>query len=132
MSEVSKILASNIQKYRKLKGLTQESLALKLGVTFQAVSKWENGKSSPDVLLLPLIADEFSCSIDDLFSYKSQNTQTAKPEYEFKQIKGQIGDDENAEKFLSIIAMDGATDMSDEKIKKLIGHIYHGMNNQEN
>ena len=129
MSEIGKILQANIQKYRKLSGLTQESLAIKLGVTFQAVSKWENGKSLPDVLLLPLIADEFACSIDELFSYKSKSSKKTKTEY--KQFKGQIGDRENAEKFLSIIAMDGNTDMSDEKVKQIISDIYHGINNDE-
>lgn len=128
MSKIGKTLAANIQKYRKLKGFTQEALALKLGVTFQAVSKWENGKSSPDILLLPLMAEAFDCSIDQLFSYvpKSNNT-----EFAFKQFKGQIGDRENAEKFLSIIAMDGSDDMSDEKIKNLLGEIYRGMNSEK-
>ena len=127
MSEIGKILSNNIQKYRKLNGLTQEALAVKLGVTFQAVSKWENGKSLPDVLLLPLIADEFACSIDDLFSYNVKSSKKTK--FEYKQIKGQIGDRKNAEKFLSIIAMDNGTDMSDEKIKQILGEIYHDMNN---
>lgn len=67
MSEVGKFLSVNIQKYRKLSGLTQEAFAAKLGVTFQAVSKWENGKSSPDVFLLPILAEAFGCSIDELF-----------------------------------------------------------------
>ncbi len=124
MSEVGKILSSNIQKYRKLAGLTQEALAVKLGVTFQAVSKWENGKSSPDVLLLPIMAEAFDCSIDELFSYTKKNDNN---EYVIKQIKSQIGDSENAEKFLSIIAMDGNADMSDERIKKLVGEIYRGI-----
>ena len=43
------VLAANIQKYRKKCGLTQEELANKLGVTFQAVSKWENAKTAPDI-----------------------------------------------------------------------------------
>lgn len=62
------ILAANIQKYRKKNGLTQEELAEKLGVTFQAVSKWENAKSAPDILFLPQMADLFECHIDELFS----------------------------------------------------------------
>ena len=61
-------LAANVQKYRKRAGLTQEELAEKLGVTFQAVSKWENAKSAPDILFLPALADLFGCYIDELFS----------------------------------------------------------------
>lgn len=68
MDDVRKTLATNLQKYRKRIGLTQEDLAEKLGVTFQAVSKWENAKTAPDIFLLPMIADLFCRSIDDLFS----------------------------------------------------------------
>ncbi len=50
----TKILASNIIKFRKQKDLTQEGLAERLGLTFQAVSKWENKQSSPDIMLLPM------------------------------------------------------------------------------
>ncbi len=61
-------LAFNLQKFRKSSGLTQEELAEKLGVTFQAVSKWENAKAAPDIFFLPVMADLFGCSIDQLFS----------------------------------------------------------------
>ena len=56
-----------IAKYRKELGLTQEGLALKLGVTNQAVSKWESGQSCPDIALLPLLADLFGITLDQLF-----------------------------------------------------------------
>lgn len=131
MGDVGKILSANIHKYRKLSCLTQDALALKLGVTFQAVSKWENGKSLPDVLLIPLLADAFGCSIDDLFSFVSKNGKKNITEFEVKQIKSEIGDRESAEKFLSIIAMDGGTDLTDEKIKQLIGEVYHSIANKE-
>jgi len=65
-----KALSENIYALRKKMGLTQESLADKLGVTFQAVSKWENGQSSPDMVLLPQIADIFGVHIDELFGRK--------------------------------------------------------------
>lgn len=68
MDNTNIVLAANIQKYRKKSSLTQEELAQKLGVTFQAVSKWENAKSAPDILLLPIMADLFGCHIDELFS----------------------------------------------------------------
>ncbi len=62
------VLATNIQSFRKKCGFTQEEFAQKLGVTFQAVSKWENAKSTPDIFFLPTMADLFDCSIDELFS----------------------------------------------------------------
>ncbi len=68
MDNMNLILAENIQKYRKKSGLTQEELANKLGVTFQAVSKWENAKSAPDIMFLPKMAELFGCNIDSLFS----------------------------------------------------------------
>ena len=60
------IFSKQLQKLRKQHGITQEQLAAKLGVTAQAVSKWENG-SYPDGDLLPKIADIFDVSIDNLY-----------------------------------------------------------------
>lgn len=51
---------------RKEKGITQEELAVHLGVTNQSVSKWEAGICCPDIQLLPEIADYFNISIDEL------------------------------------------------------------------
>lgn len=57
---------------RKRRGLTQDSLAEMLGVTAQAVSKWERGESMPDVSLLPALARIFEVSIDSLFGIEQQ------------------------------------------------------------
>ena len=59
--------AEIILKYRRELGLTQEGLAQKLGVTNQAVSKWESGQSCPDIALLPALADLFGITLDELF-----------------------------------------------------------------
>ena len=67
MENINVILAANILRFRKKSGLTQEELAQKLGVSFQAVSKWENAKSAPDISFLPVMADLFNCHIDELF-----------------------------------------------------------------
>lgn len=56
----------NIALLRKEKGITQEELALKLGVSNQAISKWEAGKCCPDIGLLPDLARIFEVSIDAL------------------------------------------------------------------
>ena len=58
---------------RKALGLTQQSLAEKLNISFQAVSKWENGTSYPDVTILPRLAATLRISIDSLLGYPSQS-----------------------------------------------------------
>ena len=60
-------LGKNIAKFRKEKGWTQAELGEKLGISNQAVSKWESEMNMPDVLLLPVLADLFGCYIDELF-----------------------------------------------------------------
>ena len=60
-------IGKNIAKYRKSKGLTQEELGAKLGVTNQAVSKWESEVSMPDVMLLPEITNALNITLDDLY-----------------------------------------------------------------
>lgn len=65
-TEIGKAIAD----LRKEKGITQEVLAGSVGVSTQAVSKWETGVAAPDVALLPVIADYFGTSIDALFGRK--------------------------------------------------------------
>lgn len=64
-----------IRKYRKEKNMTQEEMALRLGVTAPAVNKWENENSLPDVMLLAPIARLLGISLDTLFSFREELTQ---------------------------------------------------------
>lgn len=56
---------------RKQKNLTQDQLAEAMGVSAQAVSKWENDLSCPDITMLPQLADYFQVSIDSLLREES-------------------------------------------------------------
>ncbi len=58
--------SESLKRLRKERDLTQEMLAAFLGVSFQAVSKWERGESYPDIELLPEIAKYFGVTVDDL------------------------------------------------------------------
>ena len=60
-------IGKNIKRFRRECGLTQAELAKKLGVTCQAVSKWETQMNSPDIALIPRIAQVLGVSIDALF-----------------------------------------------------------------
>ncbi|MBQ8474335.1 MAG: helix-turn-helix transcriptional regulator [Clostridia bacterium] len=62
-------IGSNIYNLRKEKKITQAQLAEMLGVSEQAISKWENGVCAPDVSLFPVIAEYFGVSIDRIFGY---------------------------------------------------------------
>lgn len=61
-----KTIGQNIARFRKEKSITQEQLSEICGVTPQAVSKWENDNSCPDVTLLKTIARAFGISVDEL------------------------------------------------------------------
>lgn len=67
-------LGKRIMENRKRLGLTQDQLAEKLGVTAQAVSKWENDQSCPDISILPQLADIFGISTDSLLGRGPQET----------------------------------------------------------
>lgn len=56
-----------LRRLRRERELTQEEVAAHLGVSFQAVSKWERGEGLPDIILLPALARYFDISLDDLF-----------------------------------------------------------------
>ena len=64
-----------IKMHRKEKGLTQEEIANRLGVTAPAVNKWENGNSIPDVMLLSPIARLLDITIDTLLSHEKGLTE---------------------------------------------------------
>jgi transcriptional regulator with XRE-family HTH domain len=60
------LLAENFKRLRAERGGSQDALASHLGVTPQAVSKWERGDSFPDITLLPSLAAYYNASVDDL------------------------------------------------------------------
>lgn len=77
MSKIT--LGEKIGSLRREKGLTQEELAEKLGVSPQAVSKWENDVSCPDIMLLPELARIFEVSTDMLLGCEGEKPVTLVP-----------------------------------------------------
>ncbi len=70
-------LGKRIVHHRKQLRLTQDQLAEKLGVTAQAVSKWENDQSCPDITMLPRLAEIFGISVDALLGVENQPVHEA-------------------------------------------------------
>lgn len=92
-------IGTNIYSLRKMKNMTQLQLAEKLGVSVQAVSKWENDQCAPDVSLFPAIAEIFKVSIDRIFGYHIKSYDD-----EVKQIMKEADDSMDTRKEIEIIS----------------------------
>lgn len=83
-------LGKRISLHRKRLGLTQDVLAEKLGVTAQAVSKWENNQSYPDITMLPKLAEIFDTTIDELLGVKAKETEDLLAESATKETEAPV------------------------------------------
>ncbi|MBR3018758.1 MAG: helix-turn-helix domain-containing protein [Clostridia bacterium] len=111
-------LGKKIRQLRFKAGFTQEQLAEKLGIGAQSVSKWENAVAMPDITTLPLLAEVFGVSIDDLFDLTSEqrlnrienslDITEELPQDLFREyedfLKAQIEDAQNRQRATSLIA----------------------------
>ncbi len=111
-------LGKKIRQLRFKTGLTQEQLAEKLGVGAQSVSKWENAVAMPDISALPLLAEVFGVSIDDLFDLTSEqrlnrienrmDVEEELPQDVFREyeeyLKTQIADSGNRKRATALLA----------------------------
>ena len=111
-------LGKKIRQLRFKAGLTQEQLADKLGIAAQSVSKWENAVAMPDITTLPLLAEVFGVSIDDLFDLSTEqrfnrieNRMDIEEElpqdvfWEYEEfLKGQLSVEQNKKRATELIA----------------------------
>lgn len=72
---MNETIGNRIAKFRKAKGMTQEDLANQLGVSSQAVSKWENDASCPDISLLPQLSKVLNVTTDELLTGKNDEVK---------------------------------------------------------
>lgn len=72
---MNETIGQRIAKLRKQQGMSQEHLAEKIGVSSQAVSKWENDASCPDISLLPRLAKLLGITVDELLTGNSNEVK---------------------------------------------------------
>lgn len=115
-------IGKKIKTLRTAKALTQEKLAQELGVTPQAVSRWENGSAMPDIALLPALSVCFGVRIDDFFELSD--------DAQFDRIDSMV----EKEDFLSREDFDYAqrflkdriaADPNDARSLRALAHLYH-------
>jgi len=79
-------LGENIRSLRIANGITQEQFGYEMGVSAQAVSRWENGATYPDITMLPMIADFFDVTLDELMG-RGRELDTNEREAFFKSVR---------------------------------------------
>ena len=76
------IICERIRYYREIEGIDQKTMAKKLGITGNSISNWENGRSRPDVNLLPSVCKVLNISLYDLFDLENPFTNITKKQQE--------------------------------------------------
>ena len=134
------VISRNLRRLRQEKGLTQEQLALIVGISAQSVSRWECGNTLPDVLLLPELARLYGVTVDDFYresataypsyaqrmlavyeaSGRSEDFLTA--EQEFQRMKELSADDLRAWGVLYHYMMNHCALLAQEKLEQAIAH----------
>ncbi len=116
-----------IRRLRMERGLTQEELAEYVGVSFQAVSKWECGVTTPDIALLPRLAVFFGVRIDDLFGI------TARDELERVEflLEHEALTEENFDYARKVMEKNMELSPEDVRVRKVYARLYLA-NNQRN
>ena len=89
---MNETIGQRIQRLRKEKGLTQEQLASKITISPQAVSKWENDASYPDITLLIQLADILGITVDELLGKEKEEHPFLKKE---EPIKAEVVDEDD-------------------------------------
>ena len=115
-------IGNKIKQLRYKAGMTQEQLAAQLGISAQSVSKWETGVAMPDITLLPLLAESFGVSIDELFDLTT--------EQKLRRIAGRLDTDEElpAELFMEyreFLETQLETNDDRARILGLLARLYH-------
>lgn len=118
-----RMFKDNLIQLRKMKKMTQEGIAEKVGVTRQAVAKWEAGETVPDLEKCRLLAELFGVSLDDLANYEQEENMglslPPKGKHLFGVVtvgeKGQIVIPAKARKVFDISAGDRLVILGDEE-----------------
>ncbi|MBO5041530.1 MAG: helix-turn-helix transcriptional regulator [Clostridia bacterium] len=94
-------IGENIRRLRRAADMTQEQLADKLGVSYQSVSRWENGTTYPDMEFLPVLSSIFGVTVDELIGM--EESKKKEQIYERYRVYGELCDGDQPEEVVSLL-----------------------------
>lgn len=115
-------IGNRIKELRKERGITQEQLAKSIGISFQAVSKWENNIALPDITLAPVLASYFGITMDELFDFRLKEIEDAVEAIADRAYPYRETDPEKAREILT----EGLRQYPDNEL--LLNHLLYVMN----
>lgn len=114
-------IGDKIKKMRMKLGITQESLAQEMGVTYQAVSKWENNNTLPDIMMLPKLSVFFGVPVDEFFELtRDEKLHRIENMLDNERVLSEKQFDENLEFLLELID----EDRTDGRIYAFLAKLY--------
>ena len=114
-------IGENIRNFRRKNDMTQEQLAQRLGVTYQSVSRWENGTTYPDLELLPAISELLSVTVDELIGMPQYEKEKAADEAFDELSRECMKESYDAEKIEAILSQTYAGITSDATARGVCG-----------
>ena len=115
------IFGQNLLNRRKALRLTQEQLAAKLKVSFQAVSKWERGETLPDIKLLPMLASQLGTSADSLLGYEGAAPATIYEE-RYRTQELYWGGEPNEMRYFTAAAANASAESAGHRLRRRQGY----------
>lgn len=94
-------IGENLRRLRRAADMTQEQLADKLGVSYQSVSRWENGTTYPDMEFLPVLSSIFGVTVDELIGM--EESKKKKQIYARYRVYGELCDGDKPEEVVSLL-----------------------------
>ena len=113
-----KVFGEKLRNHRKKLGMTQEEVAAHIGISYQAISKWERGDGYPDITMLPTLANYFGVSVDELIGMDEISSAQKLDDINRKWQENRLHEDHQTKNAMALVNKNAAIHIADVKAKE--------------